>query len=153
MFRRYIGKAIFFFIINYHLDLETCSNIGTAHGIIIFDICARAFRKVTNPTKVIEWKRNAAIQCLTMNYDIDLEIILVTHTNYTWNNYTWLLSYWWGTQAGATLWCWRLNKRSTCPKISYPYTQVVDGLTHGVSLTRINASDPGDGRLRADCTQ
>ena len=88
---------------NYHLDIEACSNICTAHQLIILDICAELFE---NPSCGFEHKlsplpwsdlcqnmrsayrlmvlqisaksfQNTVIEYLTLNYCLDLEPTLV----------------------------------------------------------------------------
>jgi len=49
------------------------SNIGTAHYLIILDICAKLFVNPTRGSKYIERTRNTVIQCLILDFDLDLE--------------------------------------------------------------------------------
>jgi len=54
----------------------------SAKCLMVLYICAKSFQNVTNPSRVIEQTHNTAIQCLTLNYDLDLERILVKHRHY-----------------------------------------------------------------------
>jgi len=47
-------------------------NIGTAHRLIILDICAKLFENPIKGSKDIERTQHTVIQCLTLNYDLDL---------------------------------------------------------------------------------
>jgi len=49
------------------------SNIGTAHRLIILDICAKLFVNPTMGSKDIEWTRNTVKQCLILDCDLDFE--------------------------------------------------------------------------------
>ena len=67
-------------------------NICTAYRLIILDICAKLFENPTRGSKDnIEQTQNTVIQCLTLNYDLDLEPTLVKHTHCTSSHHTWLL--------------------------------------------------------------
>ena len=55
------------------------SNIHTAYWLIILDICAELFVYPTRGSKDIERAQNTVIQCLSLNYDLDLEHNLVKH--------------------------------------------------------------------------
>jgi len=67
------------------------SNIGTAHYLIILDICAKLFVNPTRDSKDIERTRNTVIQCLILDCDLDLEPTLVKHSNCTSSHHTWHL--------------------------------------------------------------
>jgi len=47
------------------------SKIGTAHRLIILDICAKLFVNPTRGSKDIERTQNTVIQCLILNCDLD----------------------------------------------------------------------------------
>jgi len=55
------------------------SNIGTAHRLIILDICAKFFVNPSIGSKDIEQTRDTVIQCLILDCDLDLEPTLVKH--------------------------------------------------------------------------
>jgi len=77
-------------ILDCDLDLERpWSNIGTAHCLIILDICAKLFVNPTRGSKDIERTRNTVIQCLILN--CDLEPTLVKHRHCTLSHHTWHL--------------------------------------------------------------
>jgi len=59
------------------------SNIRTAHRLIVLDICAELFEITTKGSKDIERTQNTVIQCLTLNFDLDLEPTLIKHTHCT----------------------------------------------------------------------
>ena len=63
-------------------------NICTAHWLIMLDICAELFINPSRGSKDIEWRRKTIIQCLTLNYDLDLEPTLVKHTHCTLSHHT-----------------------------------------------------------------
>ena len=67
------------------------SNIGTAHRLIILDICAKLFVNPTRDSKDIERTRNTVIQCLILHCDLDLEPTLVKHRHCTSSHHTWHL--------------------------------------------------------------
>ena len=67
------------------------SNIRTAPRLIILDICAQLFENPTRGSKDIEQTRNTVIQCLMLNYDLDLKPTLVKHMHCTSTHYTWHL--------------------------------------------------------------
>jgi len=62
------------------------SNIGTAHRLIIFDICAKLFVNPTRGSKDLERTRNTVIQCLIL--DCDLDSTLVKHRHCTLSHHT-----------------------------------------------------------------
>ena len=55
------------------------------------DMCAEWFENPTRGSKDIERARNTVIQCLTLNYDYDIEPTLVKHTHCTSTHHTWHL--------------------------------------------------------------
>ena len=63
------------------------SNIGTAHRLIILDICAKLFVNPTRDSKDIERTRNTVIQCLILNCDLDPS--LVKHRHCTSSHHNW----------------------------------------------------------------
>jgi len=67
------------------------SNIGTAHRLIILDICAKLFVNTTRGSKDIERTINTVMQCLILVCDLDLEPTLIKHRHYTLCHHTWHL--------------------------------------------------------------
>ena len=67
------------------------SNLGTAHRLIILDICAKLFENPTRCSKNIERTRNTVIQCLILDCDLDLEPTLVKPRHCTLSYHTWHL--------------------------------------------------------------
>jgi len=53
------------------------SNMHSAHCLMVLYICAKSFQNFTNPSRVIERTHHTVIQCLTLNYDLALELTLV----------------------------------------------------------------------------
>ena len=53
-FKRYKADTIVCLTSSYHIDLETWTNIRSAHRIIILDICAELFVNLTRSSKDIE---------------------------------------------------------------------------------------------------
>ena len=72
----------------FYLDLEpTWSNIGTAHRLIIADIRAKLLVNPTRGSKDKELTKNTVIQCLILNFDLDLQLTLVKHKHCTSSHY------------------------------------------------------------------
>jgi len=67
------------------------SNISIAHRLIILDICAKLFVNPTRGSKDIQRRRNAVIQCLILDCDLNLEPTLVKHRHCTLSHHTWHL--------------------------------------------------------------
>jgi len=67
------------------------SNIGTAHRLIILDICAKLFVNPTRGSKDIARTRNTVTWCLILNCDLDLDPTLVKHRHCTSTHHTWHL--------------------------------------------------------------
>ena len=62
-----------------------------AHRLMVIYICAKSFKNVINLSRVRERTLNIVIQCLTMNYDLDLQPTLAKHTHCTTTHHTWHL--------------------------------------------------------------
>jgi len=67
------------------------SNLGTAHHLIILDICAKLFEYPTIGSKGLERTRNTDIQCLIIDCDLDVEPTLVKPRHCTSSRHTWHL--------------------------------------------------------------
>jgi len=67
------------------------SNIGTAHRLIILDMCAKLFVNPTRGSKDMEGTWNTVIQCLILDCDLDLEPTLFKHRHCTTSHHTWHL--------------------------------------------------------------
>ena len=80
------------FNLNYNLDLKS-TLVKHTNCLIILDICAELFENPIRGSKDIErtQKQNTVIQCLTLNYDLDLELTLVKHMYCTSTHHTWHL--------------------------------------------------------------
>jgi len=67
------------------------SNLGTAHRLIIANISGKLFVNPTRGSKDKEWTQYTVIQCLILNFDLDLEQTLVKHRHCTSSHHSWHL--------------------------------------------------------------
>jgi len=67
------------------------SNMWFAHSRMVLNTCAKSFQNVTNPLRVKKRTHNTAIQCLTLNYNLDHEQTLVIETQCSSTYHTWHL--------------------------------------------------------------
>ena len=64
------------------------SNIGTAHRVIIANISGKLFVNPTRGSKDKERTQKTVIQCLILNFDLDLQLIFVKHKHCTLSHYS-----------------------------------------------------------------
>ena len=55
---------------------------------MVLSRCANSFNNVSNHSRVLQRKRKNVMQCLTLNFDLDLEPTLVKRTQCTLTNHT-----------------------------------------------------------------
>ena len=65
------------------------SNICTAHRVIIANTSGKLFVNPNRGIKDKERTENTVIQCLILNFDLDLQLTLVKHKHCTSSHYRW----------------------------------------------------------------
>jgi len=71
-----MGKIVNFFTLTLN---QPWSNIGTAHRPNIANISGKLFVNPTRGSKDKEQTQNTVIQCLILNFDLELQLTLVKH--------------------------------------------------------------------------